>query len=822
MSAETSALLKPYLDPAPKAGHPHLARLIHQRLAGGEKIASQLLPELEGVYAQAHSLHRDDELLCLYWLIRCWCEAALESSALVRCERFATLLSDCPNEAFREQGYLLLAHVQMLSIGIGAAMASFGHLPMSSRQVASPWGRALHLLVQGRIEREQRQYAAAITHLRAAVAGFADTGSPGWQALALTWLGTTLKRDQQWEASLSSHEAAAKLAEEAELPLLHMGILANMYDPLAELGRLDVAAERLQQAWQIHDWSLPPACTWLGLLYSNTALLEAERGHFDEALRLSDESIRLDLWQQRYGVAAHGYHEKADILSRAGRHQQAVQALKESFRQRELYLQDVFQHQLDALLSQLDLAHARLEQQRLQATASELEAMVDARTQALRKEMAERALAEAAYRHQASHDSLTGLLNRAGMLDWLQQQAGGQAYQLILLDLHEFTRLNDTLGHQAGDRVLIELAQRLQNRVMPGDAVARIGGGMLLLALKEPDAYQRLRACQQAVALPFSGQDGEPVRIAAHWGGSRYPEDSHDPDLLIRYASIAANLSLEQLSADVTYFVPDMSLNLSRRAILERDLHEVHQRGELQFAYQPIFQLSDQRVVGLELLLRWQHPSLGDVAPAEFIPILEETGLIHPVGDWVLQQGIAQLTAWHQAGANITLAVNISAVQLADAHFEARLSSLLKHSQLPHNVLELELTESALLSQPEQVCTTLQRLAELGVPCSLDDFGTGYSSLCYLAQLPIRKLKVDRSFIISMLDNPASMQVTKAIVSLGHGLGIPLIAEGLDQPEQLRAVATLGCTLGQGFLCAQPMNASDIWALIRPDRVMLA
>jgi diguanylate cyclase (GGDEF)-like protein/PAS domain S-box-containing protein len=436
------------------------------------------------------------------------------------------------------------------------------------------------------------------------------------------------------------------------------------------------------------------------------------------------------------------------------------------------------------------------------------------------RDISERKSAELELAHRALHDGLTGLPNRTLFLDRLghalrRSRRRDRGVAVLFVDLDRFKVVNDSLGHKAGDRLLVDVAMRLSSALRPADTLARFGGDELTLLCEditdESDARAIAERLLQTFTEPFIVQDGEAflqasIGIALSRDGFEAAED------LIRDADAAMYRAKERGFA-YELFDEAMRQDVRDRLALEAALRRGIGRGELRLHLQPLVSLLDGRITGFESLVRWEHPERGIVAPSSFIPLAEETGLVAPIGAWVLQETCATLRSvidatgmtWLQAS------VNVSPRQLQQADFVALVQSALEEHELTPSSLVIEITESAIMEASAAV--VLRSLKDLGVQLAMDDFGTGYSSLAHLRRFPLDIIKVDRSFIVALGDGQGS-SIAGAIVSLARALGLRTVAEGIEDEEQLHAVRALGCDLGQGFHFARPMPADDLTRLL--------
>ena len=419
-------------------------------------------------------------------------------------------------------------------------------------------------------------------------------------------------------------------------------------------------------------------------------------------------------------------------------------------------------------------------------------------------------------RHLATHDQLTGLANRTLFHERLSQamSASRRSHQklaVLLVDLDGFKSINDSLGNVVADGLLRGIARRLSSCIREGDTAARLGGdefGILLAEIDdERDAAEVARKAVASLSDPvhFHRQSSS---IRCSIGIAVFPRDSADPEGLIKKADTAMYRAKEHGGNRLEFYTPDMSSALQRRTALERRLRTALEEDQLRVFYQPQFDLPRDRIIGAEALLRWDHPELGIVTPDHFLPIAEESGLIVPIGDWILRKACHQNAAWNREGyRGLRVSVNVSSQQFLEPGFAEVVRSVLEESQLPPVSLELEITESSLLQDVEITVDTLTRLRKLGVRLAIDDFGTGYSALAYLKRLPINVLKIDRSFVNALTTDPADATITETIVKLASGLNLTTIAEGVETVDQLLLLGSYGCTRMQGYLFGKPVPA---------------
>ena len=428
--------------------------------------------------------------------------------------------------------------------------------------------------------------------------------------------------------------------------------------------------------------------------------------------------------------------------------------------------------------------------------------------------------AEREIRRLAFFDPLTGLANRRMLTERLRQALTNHAGEkrhgaLIFIDLDNFKTLNDTRGHQHGDRLLRQVAQRLQSCVRDSDAVARIGGDEFVIMMEdigssaadaaryaESAGYKILHALNEAYQL-----GGDETHSTPSIGIALFDTASDDIDEVLKCADLAMYQAKEAGRNTLRFFDPAILTRVSEQSALEVELRRALKDRQFSLHFQPQFDRLG-RIVGAEALLRWFHPERGMVSPADFIPVAERSGLILPIGRWVMANACEQLSAWQRdpATRGITLAVNVSARQFRHPDFVAEVEQVMRDYDTPPELLQIELTESLLLDDMEEAIGRMQRLRSLGVEFALDDFGTGYSSLSYLKRLPLSQLKIDRSFVRDVLTDPNDAAITRTIIALGRSLGLEVLAEGVETAEQHRFLMEQGCDVFQGYLLARPQR----------------
>jgi len=439
-------------------------------------------------------------------------------------------------------------------------------------------------------------------------------------------------------------------------------------------------------------------------------------------------------------------------------------------------------------------------------------------------DISERKLHEHEVERLAFYDGLTGLPNRRLLMDRLQRalaraHRSGQCGAVMFIDLDNFKTLNDTLGHDAGDKLLMQVATRLKDATRGTDTVARLGGDEFVVMMEELGALrQEAGSLSEKLGRAIAAQLSAPYEIDGHAtysspsiGVALFGECCVSVDELLKHADLAMYDAKTAGRNTLRVFTPDMQSSAAAEARLEHELRLALERGELLLHYQPIFDTRSQ-VIAVEALIRWQHPGRGMVSPAEFIPLAEKTGLILPLGQWVLECACRLLKAWsaHAHTAHVSISVNVSARQFRSSEFVDTVSAALRDNQANPYLLKLELTESMLLNDVEDVIAKMLALKALGVGFSLDDFGTGYSSLGYLKRLPFDQLKIDQSFVREVMTIPSDAAIAKAIIEMAHSLGLNVIAEGVETTEQHQLLLENACDGFQGFLFSPPRPPEDI------------
>jgi len=430
------------------------------------------------------------------------------------------------------------------------------------------------------------------------------------------------------------------------------------------------------------------------------------------------------------------------------------------------------------------------------------------------RDLTARLAADQRIEEMAVTDALTGLPNRRQLAERVTAAAArsrhdGQGFALLVADIDRFRQINDSLGHDTGDRVLLETARRIQGCMRQNDVLARIGGDQFAVLVHDADAAAAeatARRVLNVVAQPCS-VEGAQFTLTCSIGVALCPQHGQAMDELVRHAETAMRAVKAGGRASFRFHQVRNEVDLRSHMRMDHAMRQALVSGRFRLHYQPQVRLSDGALTGAEALIRWRDPGLGEVSPARFIPVAEDSGFIVPIGDWVLSQAVRQATLWHESGRGVTVAVNVSALQFQQAQFVDRVASVLAVSGLPPHLLELELTESILVRDADEALQRLHALARLGVQLSIDDFGTGYSSLAYLKRFPIGKLKIDRSFVSGLPGDDSDAGIVGAILQMARALGMKVIAEGVETELQRQFLLDAGCDEFQGFLYAQALDA---------------
>ncbi|MDZ5636903.1 MULTISPECIES: putative bifunctional diguanylate cyclase/phosphodiesterase [unclassified Janthinobacterium] len=463
------------------------------------------------------------------------------------------------------------------------------------------------------------------------------------------------------------------------------------------------------------------------------------------------------------------------------------------------------------------------------------------------RDISERKRTEEQIRRLAYCDSLTGIPNRQAFLETLERELlrskeHDKKFAVLFMDLDAFKRINDTLGHDVGDHLLKVVSERLRETIRPSDLVlraehefeatfggsnlARLGGDEFTILIPDlervEDALNVAHRVKEAMRRPFM-IEGHEIFVTASIGISLYPEDGEDCNSLLKYADTAMYHAKNCGKNNAKLYSSSLTMEIMSHVKMEVGLRKALQNNELYLLYQPQIDVPSTQIVGVEALVRWRHPERGIISPTEFIPLAEETGLIVPIGEWVLRTACNQAKAWQSDGGRaIRMAVNLSAKQFKDENLMQIVLSVLADTGLDARLLELELTEGTLMDDARATMVTLEQLRGIGVYLSIDDFGTGYSSMNYLKRFDVRALKIDKSFIAGLPQDTENAAITRAIIAMAHGLKMVVVAEGVETDEQLLMLEEYGCDMAQGYFLGHPSPHDTITAMLARQRGQLA
>ena len=430
----------------------------------------------------------------------------------------------------------------------------------------------------------------------------------------------------------------------------------------------------------------------------------------------------------------------------------------------------------------------------------------------------------------ATHDSLTGLPNRASLADTLQHaittaQRNKKSLAIFFIDVDNFKSINDTLGHPTGDQLLREIARRVRATIRESDLVARLGGDefvVMVESVTDRAGLQQLAAKILAAISELTNLEGHELKVTASIGISMFPADGVDAPALLAHADMAMYRAKAQGRNRTSEYSADLGEHAVERFEIEKGMRDGMQKDEFHLYYQPKIEMSTGKMLGVEALIRWHHPTLGVLGPDRFIPIAESNNFIIPLGKWVIEQACRQLQIWQEAKLpRFSIAVNLSANQLADPALVGLVAEALRVTNVDPAMIELEITETAVMKNLDEAVVRLHALRALGVRLSIDDFGTGHSSLAYLKQLPVDILKVDRTFVKDLPHNRDDLAITRAVIAMAHGLAMKVVAEGVEEIQQFDSLLDSGCDEFQGFLCRPAMQCQDLEALLRSHGLVI-
>ena len=438
---------------------------------------------------------------------------------------------------------------------------------------------------------------------------------------------------------------------------------------------------------------------------------------------------------------------------------------------------------------------------------------------------------EAKLEFQASHDALTGLANRSLLTDRLKQAIGHaerdeKLLSLLFIDLDNFKTVNDTLGHNVGDQLIVQTGNKIANAIRTGDTVARLGGDEFVVLLFAPESEDHVTDIVQRIAEEVATSfhhDGQDLHVGCSIGVAMYPQDGEDVETLMMNADSAMYRAKSNNKGGFRFFTQDLTERAMIRLQTENDLHKAISEEQFELVYQPIFHLETGRVVAAEALIRWNHPEHGVINPADFIHIAEETGLIVPIGEWVLKTAAKEAKYWHsELGRELRISINVSARQFRNREIHDALTKVYEKLGEIGLDIELELTENLVMRNPEKAEKSLTELREMGVQLAMDDFGTGYSSLAYLRRFPFDMIKIDKAFVDDLGKNREAEAIVRAMLELGRALGLRMLAEGVETEAQRLYLENEGCDEVQGFLFSKPMKVEDFRTLLMDDNSVYA
>ena len=552
----------------------------------------------------------------------------------------------------------------------------------------------------------------------------------------------------------------------------------------------------------------------------DTALANMSHG-----LCMFDAQRRLLVWNKRfceiYGIAA-------DVLSPGLTVRQMIELSAARGNHPDRTVAEIVA-EIDAWLASGVVSHMKRPLPDGRVIALSHQPMPDGGMVVVFEDVTQREQAEARAHFLATHDDLTGLPNRLvfgqAVSDAVKvARRYGQEFAVMFVDLDRFKIINDTLGHAAGDFLLAEVANRLRQCVRESDAVARVGGDEFTILLREVSDARQIttvaRKILSTVVKPLTIH-GQECRVTASIGISLFPSDAQDEETLVRNADAAMYAAKQEGRNDFRFHSPEIKTQSIERLMLETSLRRALERNELLLYYQPKRDLGRGGIAGVEALLRWQHPDLGLLQPSRFIPLAEETGLIVPIGKWVLNTACAQNMAWQRQGLPaIRIAVNLSPRQFADPNLLHDIRAALEKSGMPAQLLELEITESMVMQNVERTVRVLEAIRSLGITLAIDDFGTGYSSMSLVKKFPIDVLKIDRSFVREIMNDSEDKAIADAIISLGRALNLTVVAEGVETAEQEAFLRAHNCDEIQGYLISRPVPADEFAAFLANHTLM--
>jgi len=618
------------------------------------------------------------------------------------------------------------------------------------------------------------------------------------------------------------HERGARFgwAASAAIPLHRNGVIVGFLNPYSsQINAFDDDARKL----------LLEMVTDIDFAMKNFER-EAQRTQAEEALRQSEQRLRTIIETEPECIKVVSSEGQLLQMNAAGLAMLEADTLDEAQQQSLIsYILPDYRHSFNALHQRVmrgESGTLEFELEGLGGTQRWLEThaapLRDARGEittllGITRDITARKQADKRIQYLAHFDSLTGLPNRAQLDDLAKYaislaQRNNQPVALMFLDIDNFKDINDTLGHSVGDALLVELATRLRKVLRHEDTVARFGGDEFIVLLYGADAQGAAQVAQKlldVIDAPCKVEKYD-LNVTASIGIALYPEDGKEMETLFKSADAAMYRVKQEGRHGYHFFTAEMQIHSARHLQLVNALRQALERGQLHIHYQPQVSLQDDRIVGAEALLRWTHPEMGSVSPAEFIPAAEDSGLILPIGEWVLRQAVRQAKSWMQAGLPpIVMAVNLSAVQFRHADLPKLVTSILHEEGLPPEYLELELTEGVAMRDPHGAIAVMNDLHDRGVRMSIDDFGTGYSSLSQLKKFKVYKLKIDQSFVRDISTDPEDKAIVAAIINMATSLGLQTIAEGVETAGQLAFLREQGCDEMQGYYYSRPLPADQ-------------
>lgn len=492
-------------------------------------------------------------------------------------------------------------------------------------------------------------------------------------------------------------------------------------------------------------------------------------------------------------------------------------------------LKELTTEQLKDFIDAVGDAYGQLEQEReiIERSLDLVSVELSERNEALREEINKQQESAATIRRQAYYDALTGLPNRVLLDDRLKHAIQystrfNSKVAVLFIDLDDFKKVNDNAGHYAGDMVLKEVAERINDCVREVDTVARLGGDEFVLLLENIEALDKVSAiCERIIvslAKPFSLADND-YFISSSIGVSIYPQDGKDQEELMRKADMAMYQSKALGKSTFQFFDKSMEANSQFHLQLENQLRNAIETQQFSLVYQPKVCLKDNKVTALEALIRWFDDEGTFISPADFIPLAEQTGLIDKIGEWVLDTTCQQMAEWREEGIDlIPISINVSPIEFNNSDLVKRFEKTLQKYQIPPETIEIEITESIFFEDLEKMCERLDKIRALGISVAVDDFGTGFSSLQYLHQLPIDVLKIDRSFIMELETQSHNAAIADTIITLAHNLNLKVVAEGVESLGSIDFLAERKCDLAQGFYFYKPLSTEAITTLLKSDR----